>query len=104
MNNIYCKNLILQECTQASKERRKALRNSHDPSLNRSGTKASVNSSFEDWVIARNKIGNYALIIIKKGSLQFYYFNHILGTLTVNKHYKLMSQVCNFQATYTLAC
>ena len=49
----------------SSKERRRALRNSHDPSWSHGDTHNinSVNSSLEDWLLARQKIGEYGGII-----------------------------------------
>jgi hypothetical protein len=49
----------------SSKERRRALRSSRDPSW-RGDTHNinSVNSSLEEWLLARNKIGEYSLLPI----------------------------------------
>lgn len=49
---------LLEECMLSSKERRRALRSSHDPSWSHGDTHNinSVNSSLEDWLLARQKI------------------------------------------------
>lgn len=49
----------------SSKERRRALRSSHDPTWSYGDTHNinSVNSSLEDWLLARQKIGKYGGII-----------------------------------------
>ncbi|GFG35982.1 hypothetical protein Cfor_03565, partial [Coptotermes formosanus] len=49
---------IFKECMLSSKERRRALRSSHDPSWPHGDTHNinSVNSSLEDWLLARQKI------------------------------------------------
>nr|CAD7261072.1 unnamed protein product [Timema shepardi] len=51
----------LSECMMASKERRRALRSSHDPSLQQhNGTlqnNNSINSTLDEWLLARHKIG-----------------------------------------------
>jgi hypothetical protein len=56
--------LFTQECTLSSKERRRALRSLHDPSWQRGDTHNinSVNSSLEEWLLARHKIGQYSLM------------------------------------------
>nr|CAD7453724.1 unnamed protein product [Timema tahoe] len=52
---------LLEECMMASKERRRALRSSHDPSLQQhNGTlqnNNSINSTLDEWLMARHKIG-----------------------------------------------
>ncbi|PSN55427.1 hypothetical protein C0J52_05673 [Blattella germanica] len=49
---------LLEECMLSSKERRRALRSSHDPSWQRGDTHNinSINSSLEEWLLARHKI------------------------------------------------
>nr|CAD7195872.1 unnamed protein product [Timema douglasi] len=51
---------LLEECMMASKERRRALRSSHDPSLQQhNGTlqnNNSINSTLDEWLLARHKI------------------------------------------------
>ncbi|XP_063245124.1 uncharacterized protein LOC134546316 isoform X2 [Bacillus rossius redtenbacheri] len=49
---------LLEECTLASKERRKALRISRDPSqLQQNGDpRDSISSSLDEWLLARHKI------------------------------------------------
>ncbi|KAJ9597151.1 hypothetical protein L9F63_026959, partial [Diploptera punctata] len=49
---------LLEECMLSSKERRRALRSSHDPNWQRGDTHNinSINSSLEEWLLARNKI------------------------------------------------
>jgi hypothetical protein len=47
----------------SSKERRQALRSSHDPSWRADSHNInSVNSSLEEWLLARNKIGENTLL------------------------------------------
>ncbi|KAJ9600422.1 hypothetical protein L9F63_009278, partial [Diploptera punctata] len=53
-----CIFMFVQECMLSSKERRRALRSSHDPNWQRGDTHNinSINSSLEEWLLARNKI------------------------------------------------
>jgi hypothetical protein len=54
--------LFMQECMLSSKERRRALRKSHDPNWQCGDTHniSSINSSLEEWLLARHKIGESA--------------------------------------------
>ncbi|XP_068083247.1 uncharacterized protein [Anabrus simplex] len=49
---------LLEECMLASKERRRALRKSHDPRLSNgeSCNNNSITSNLEDWLLTRHKI------------------------------------------------
>lgn len=49
---------LLEECSLISKERRRALRNSHDMKT-RTNTSTSAMSRLDEWLMARQKLREY---------------------------------------------
>lgn len=52
---------LLEECTLTSKERRRALRVSHD--IRKKDNNNSINSSLEEWLASRQKSRKYSAFI-----------------------------------------
>lgn len=73
---------LLEECTLTSKERRRALRVSHD--TRKRDNNNSINSSLEEWLAARQKIREYLLYQLFL-NLRFYFEYLQLLTLYILK-------------------